>query len=89
MESRITAVLTAVFFMFLGAQVNAAEIFIGTIGLSGISAIRIDGQIVRGDEQKFVAVAATRKTSFVYLSSPGGDVDVAVAIGRAIRESQA
>ena len=49
-------------------------------------AISIRGHIVPGDERTFAAVAAKREASVVYLSSEGGEVDAAIAIGRMVRK---
>jgi hypothetical protein len=75
-------------FLFLASLgvAQAAQIFIGGMAWTGIPAIKIYGQIVAGDEQRFAATAATRQSSVVVLNSPGGDVDTAIAIGRIVRD---
>jgi hypothetical protein len=65
---------------------RAADIFVGGMRWTGIPAIWINGIIVAGDEHKFAAAVATRQASVVYLGSPGGNVEAAIAIGRAVRK---
>lgn len=46
--------------------------------------IRISGEILSADVQKFKAVVAKSENAVVYLDSPGGDLEAAVRIGRLI-----
>jgi membrane-bound ClpP family serine protease len=85
MKLRIIAALVATIFGQPGTAV-AADIFVGGMRWTGIPAIWIRGQIVPGDERTFAVVAAKRRASVVYLSSEGGEVDAAIAIGRMVRK---
>lgn len=73
-------------FALLSAPTQAANIYNGSMVWTGIPAIKIEGQIVPGDEEKFAAVAGTRQTSLVYLSSPGGSVGTAILIALQVRK---
>lgn len=84
MKPYVTAFIVTL--VLLGARAQAADIYNGSMLWTGIPAIRIEGPIVRGDEQRFAAVASARRASIVYLSSPGGDVDAAIAVGRMVRK---
>jgi hypothetical protein len=68
------------------ASAQAATISVGPYLLGGTQ-ILIRGQIVPGDEQQFRAVADTVSADVVVvsLSSPGGSVAPAIAIGRMVR----
>jgi ClpP class serine protease len=70
----------------LGAPAQAANIYNGSMVWTGIPAIRIEGEIVPGDEEKFAAVAARRQGSVVYLSSPGGSIKAAILIAEQVRK---
>jgi membrane-bound ClpP family serine protease len=84
-ELLIVAAFIPLFLASLGVA-QAAQIFIGGMAWTGLPAIKIYGQIVAGDEQRFAVTAATRQSSVVVLNSPGGDVDTAIAIGRMVRD---
>jgi hypothetical protein len=47
-------------FALLSAPTQAANIYNGSMVWTGIPAIKIEGQIVPGDEEKFAAVAGRR-----------------------------
>jgi hypothetical protein len=65
---------------------QSADIYVGGMRWTGIPAIWIRGPIVPSDERAFAAVAATRQASVVYLTSEGGSVEAAIAIGRTVRK---
>lgn len=81
----IAAALVAAIIVGEPGVAQAAEISIDEMRW-GIPAIWITGNIEAGDEQKFAAVAATHQASVVRLGSPGGNVEVAIAIGRMVRK---
>jgi hypothetical protein len=67
---------------------HAASLSVDTYIFGG-TRISFRGEIVRGDEQRFRAIAdrvSADNVVVVALASPGGDVDPAVAIGRMVRE---
>jgi membrane-bound ClpP family serine protease len=67
---------------------RAASIAVDSYIFGG-TRISFRGEIVRGDEQRFRAIASRISDDdvvVVALASPGGDVDPAVAIGRMVRE---
>jgi hypothetical protein len=65
---------------------QAADIHVGTYFFGGGSRIRIQGEIVAGDEARFRQVLATAPAdAVVSLNSRGGAVVPAIAIGREIR----
>jgi hypothetical protein len=84
MKQYVTGFFAA--FALLGAPAQAANIYNGSMVWTGIPAIRIEGEIVPGDEEKFAAVAARRQSSLVLLSSPGGSVRSAILIALQVRE---
>jgi membrane-bound ClpP family serine protease len=84
MKRHVAAFFAA--FALLGAPAQAANIYNGSMVWTGIPAIKIEGPIVPGDEEKFAAVAARRQGSVVVLSSPGGSVGAAILIGQQVRE---
>jgi hypothetical protein len=84
MKQYVTAFFVA--FALLGAPAQAADIYNGSMIWTGIPAIRIEGEIVPGDEEKFAAVAASRQSSLVVLNSPGGSVRSAILMALQVRE---
>lgn len=84
MNLRIIALVAAI--VGQSSTAGAADIFVGGMRWTGIPAIWIQGRILPGDESTFAAVAAARQASVVYLTSEGGNVDAAIAIGRMVRK---
>ncbi len=74
-------------FLLIASVTEAANVYIGKDGLIGLSAVVIDGAIVKGDlgrvEQatKKVIESKNYETLFFYLNSTGGDVQEAMKIG--------
>jgi hypothetical protein len=67
---------------------RAASIAVDSYIFGG-TRISFRGEIVRGDEQRFRAIASRISDDdvvVVALASPGGDVDPTIAIGRLVRE---
>lgn len=86
----IIAALVAAIIVGQSCVARAANIFVAGMRWTGIPAIWIEGPIARGDEITFAAVtaaaAAAHQVPVVYLTSEGGDVEVAIAIGRIVRK---
>lgn len=66
------------------ASVEAAEITISKRSGDDQSIITISGEIVEGDQDKFLTLARKAPDSIVSLRSPGGLIDPAMEIGRMI-----
>ena len=73
--------------MLLGnaAVTLAAEIDVKPATTAAPAVIFISGEIVSGDDQKFIAKVLPLDRAAIILNSPGGDVVAAIGIGKAIR----
>ncbi|MHA6334057.1 COG3904 family protein [Qipengyuania sp. CAU 1752] len=80
---RFIASLAGIFFGLASTSVAAAAI--EAREFDGIIAIVVIGEIVAGDENKFRALSLRYDDAIVVLNSPGGALEPALAIGRAIR----
>lgn len=65
--------------------VSAAEIK-ATPPLGGVSGIYVQGEIVKGDAERFSQIAEQTQRALVILESPGGLISEAMSIGAEIRE---
>jgi hypothetical protein len=82
--TKLKSTLIALFMASTMLSANAAEIKTGNS--NGIPTITISGEIEAGDEKTFdhITVFTGLKRVFVYLNSPGGLMDPALAIGKQI-----
>ena len=75
----------AILLAFTGyASIEAAEITISKRSDDDQSIITISGEIVEGDDDKFLALARKAPNSLVSLKSPGGLIEPAMEIGRMV-----
>ena len=64
---------------------HGAEIHSGTLPNSSETLITIEGKIDYGDDRKFLDAALSVPNAVVALSSPGGNLDAGLLVGRVIR----
>jgi hypothetical protein len=70
---------------FLATSSNSAEIKNMAKPEDEIAMIVVDGEIVAGDDKKFKALAAIYDKAYVILMSPGGALEPALEIGKAVK----
>ena len=77
--------LSIVTLSVFSARANSAEIFF--VAHNGLNIV-IEGEIVEGDEEKFLQLAQSARGGLqkVFLYSAGGNLHTAMGIGRAIRK---
>ena len=76
--------LAAFLLVFLPVQLNAAEITVSKRESDDQSIITLVGEIVEGDQERFMELARKAPDSIVFLQSAGGLISPAMEIGRMI-----